>query len=387
MTNSKPKEGESTQNTNNTQQNLFNTGFAFADSSSISTDERPFYQPDEYYTLYSYPGTHMAKKVITFDERKFTTYPSSRGLFVAEIMLLYYCQQGKYPKPKSGYPGFWWFEYGIRDVGHALQSLEQRGFIRWGSKYSCLQDLKIDNLKEILREHGLPVAGNKAVLIDTIKSQVQEKDLYIPNYVPRYELTEIGQLELEQNGYVPYIHKHTHATVEGFPTNETFTVWDINKLFPDGNATDWRRIVGEIEKRRFGVDIATSNPNAPSIQKHTTVNSISQKEEMREYLDSMQETITKGINTPGDGFNEESMGLDFKKIGKDKEALAQFYIAIGKHYDATALYHHASILLRKYGLYADELSVIDSGLKVIPKNSRENLLQRRKKVMELMQKK
>ena len=175
--------------------------------------------------------------------------------------------------------------------------------------------------------------------------------------------------------------------MEGFPTNETFTVWDINKLFPDGNATDWRRIVGEIEKRRFGVDIATSKPNEPSIQKHTTVNSISQKEEMREYLDSMQETITKGINTPGDGFNEESMGLDFKKIGKDKEALAQFYIAIGKHYDATALYHHASILLRKYGLYADELSVIDSGLKVIPKNSRENLLQRRKKVMELMQKK
>ena len=47
-----------------------NSKDSFADSSSISPDERPYYQPDDYYTFYSYPGTEMATRVITFEERK-----------------------------------------------------------------------------------------------------------------------------------------------------------------------------------------------------------------------------------------------------------------------------------------------------------------------------
>ena len=104
-----------------------NTGFGrqiskaeYADSRSIADDEKPYYRSDEYYTTYSYPGTEMARKVITFEERKSTSYPSKRGLYVAEILLLEYCSYGEYPKPSGGYPGLWWFEYGIRDVGHAL---------------------------------------------------------------------------------------------------------------------------------------------------------------------------------------------------------------------------------------------------------------------------
>lgn len=43
---------------------------AYADSSSIAPDERPFYQPDEYYTFYSHPETDMGNRVVTFEERK-----------------------------------------------------------------------------------------------------------------------------------------------------------------------------------------------------------------------------------------------------------------------------------------------------------------------------
>ncbi len=127
-----------------------NSKDSFADSSSISPDERPYYQPDDYYTFYSYPGTEMATRVITFEERKKTAYPSARGLYVAEIMLLEYCSQGKYPKPKGGYPGLWWFKYGIRDVGHALESLKARGFLQWAPKAKSLGTLKVDELKQLL---------------------------------------------------------------------------------------------------------------------------------------------------------------------------------------------------------------------------------------------
>ena len=125
---------------------------AIADSQSIAEDERAYYQEDSYYTLYSYPGTPMAQKVITFEERKKISYPSVNGLYVAEILLLEYCSYGKYPKPKSGYPGMWWFGYGIRDVGHALESLEKRGYLRWSSKKNSLKGLKVDELKQIQKK-------------------------------------------------------------------------------------------------------------------------------------------------------------------------------------------------------------------------------------------
>lgn len=132
----------------------------------IPETEKPFYQPDGYYKDASYKGTDFEKKVIPFDDRKKISYPSKRGLYVAEILLLKYCSYGTYPKPKTGYPGFWWYEYGIRNVSAKLESLEQRGFIKMNQ------------------------TSNK------------------------YELTDLGSAELFDNGYVPYMHKSELKTIE-----------------------------------------------------------------------------------------------------------------------------------------------------------------------------
>lgn len=365
-----------------------NSPDSYVDSSTISDDERPFYQDDSYYTYYSCPGTIMATRVITFDERKGMTYPSARGLYVAEIMLLEYCSYGQYPKPSTGYPGFWWFKYGIRDVGHAMESLEKRGFIQWASKLMSLSGLKVDALKKILTEAGLPVAGKKIDLINRIKSEIPEQNLIIPDYTPKYELTQLGKTELEENGYVPYMHKHNHLTTEDGRFGETFTVWDINKLFPDGNASNWRQVVGKIEKKRFGVDMANALPNEMSPAMSTKTNTLSQRDGIRQYLAEKQGEINSGIKTKGDGFDEESQGLDYKIIGQDKEALVKFYIAIGKKFDAPALYREAAVLLRKYGMYEEELLVIDAGLRNVPSNNRhrEELLERKSRIQELIKK-
>ena len=155
----------------------------YADSSSIPDEEKQYYQPDEYYTYTTFPGTQYERKVVTFDERKAKSYPSKRGLYVAEILLLYYCSKGRYPNPKSGYPGFWWFEYGIRDIGGKLRELQSKGFI----------------------------------VIDASTG--------------KYVLTEIGKLELEENKYVPYVHRSKNKTIENSPFgNAEFNVWSINRL-------------------------------------------------------------------------------------------------------------------------------------------------------------
>lgn len=375
--------------TNVTSKIVSNSQNAYVDSSSISPDERPYYKPDDYYTYYSYPGTSMATRVIPFEERKRTTYPSARGLYVAEIMLLEYCDSGKYPKPNSGYPGFWWFKYGIRDVGHALESLEHRGFIRWASKYHSLQSLKLDELKAVLSNEGKSTSGKKADLIERIISEIPEDRLIIPNYVPKYELTDLGKIELEDNGYVPYMHNHTHLTTEDGTFGETFTVWDINKYFPDGNAKDWRHTVGIVEKKRFGVDMANAITPENKEDKYKEKDCSDQRDEMRAFLLSKQNEISRGIQSKGDGFEEESQGLDYKATGRDKEALVKFYISIGKRFDAPALYKETAKLLRKYGMYEEELSVLNTGIEIIKVEGRhrEELVKRRNKVEELIRKK
>ncbi len=373
-------------NTNNLSQS--DLQHLVADSSSISPDEKSYYQPDTYYTLYSYPGTSMAMRVITFEERKKITYPSSRGLYVGEIMLLHYCKDHQYPKPTNGYPGFWWFKYGIRDVGHALQSLEERGFIQWASKKKSLDNLKLDELKRILSEENITSSGKKADLIDRIISEIPDDKLIIPNYTPKYELTLLGEKELEENEYIPYMHNHSHLTTEDSRFGETFTVWDINRLFPDGNAKDWRKVVGNIEMKRFGVNMADVSPDnytEKTVRKKETTNA---RDEMRAFIATKQSEINQGIKSPGDGFTEESQGLDFKKVGKDKEALVKFYIAIGKRFNAPALYQEAAVILRKYKMYEEELSVIETGIQIVPRDNphRKELIERKNKVKELMKK-
>ena len=359
---------------------------SYADSSSVSKDERPYYHPDSYYTFYSYPNTIMSQRVITFEERKKSSYPSARGLYVAEIMLLEYCKSGKYPKPESGYPGFWWFKYGIRDVGHALESLEKRGFLKWSSKTKILHNLKIKQLKNILTSNKLSTSGNKSDLINRIIDNIPEQNLIIPNYMLKYELTDLGKEELFDNGYIPYMHNHRHATNEDNRFGETFNVWDINKLFSNGDAKSWPQIVGNIEEKRFGVNMANTISNGEPIECNKKIDISYQRDEIQKYLASNQQTIIDGIKTEGNGFVEESKGIDYKTIGKYKEALVMFYIAIGKHFDAPALYCETSNILRKYGMYKEELSVIEAGLNNISSDNRHRieLLERKKTVQELI---
>ena len=358
----------------------------YADSRSIAPDERQYYRPDDYYTTYSYPGTEMARKVITFDERKKTSYPSNRGLYVAEILLLEYCSYGKYPKPSGGYPGLWWFEYGLRDVGHALESLEKRGYLRWAPLDQCLSSLKVDELKQILDKAGLPTTGKKVDLVKRISVEIPREKIGLPDSAYKYELTDLGKEELRQNGYVPYMHKHPHKTTEDARFGEVFNVWSINKLFPDGDASDWRRVVGHVEEKLFGVDMATAvqDDNTQKTQTKEKQDYASERSAIRAYLTDQRDFIKKSIRTSGDGYVEESKGLDLVRIGKDKEALVQFYIAIGKKFDAPALYRETAVLLEKYEMYDEALNVIDKGLNTIPtaNRHRDELLKRKDRIQK-----
>lgn len=361
----KSTQGPSSDSLNTKGKPVKGNAMPWADSSTIAPDERKYYQSDEYYALVTHKDTPFERRVISFEDRKKCSFPTSNGLYVAEVLLLEYCSYGKYPKPSSGYPGFWWFEYGIRDVGHALESLEKRGFLQWGSLEQRLLVLKTDELKQLLAHEGLPTSGKKADLIARIITDIPAANQKLPETSKKYSLTPLGQTELLDNGYIPYMHKHPHKTTEDGQFGQEFNVWSINKLFSSGDAKNWRTIVGRIELKQFGVNLAEADSKEAAGSEITAA-------EMRKYLADNKDFITRSIRTKGDGYTEEMMGIDLKRIGKDKEALVQFYIAIGKKFDAPALYRETVVLLEKYELYDEALYVIDKGMKYVPANNRHH---------------
>lgn len=216
---------------------------------SIPDEEKKHYQPDSYYTDVTHAGTPFERKVITFEERKKTAIPSVRGLYPAEILLLDYCAKGTYPGPKNGYPGFWWFAYGIRDVGAALKTLESRGFVIFASPMASVKGLTITQLKELLVTSGQPVTGKKAELVERVMNSVSESDLIAAGVQPKYILTPLGQQELNENAYVPYMHSTPHKTTEDDRFGTQFNVWSINKLLGTGDKSNWRTVVEEQERK------------------------------------------------------------------------------------------------------------------------------------------
>lgn len=165
----------------------------------IQDSEKSFYRPDSYYTDIAHKGTQFEYRVIPFEERKSISYPSKRGLYVAEILLLEYCSYGTYPNPKNGYPGFWWFKYGIRNVGYHLKRLENNGYIQMNPESK------------------------------------------------KYYLTSIGELELGDNLYVPHMHKHKRTTTENTMFGPEFNVWSVNRAIGKGDCRNWKVIVEEQE--------------------------------------------------------------------------------------------------------------------------------------------
>lgn len=226
-----------------------NTSRAFCNiEPPIPESEKQYYRPDAYYTESSHPGTQFERKVITFEDRKKISYPSKNGLYVAEILLLEYVSYGTYPHPKNGYPGLWWFEYGIRNVGAMLESLEQRGYIKYGEAIDQLPRFTVSQLKEISAILKIEPKGNKPDIVGLILDNATPEQLNSAITDRKYKLTEKGQLELSDNLYVPYMHKSKKKTIECGIFGPEFNVWSINRIIGQGDTRDWRIIVAEQEK-------------------------------------------------------------------------------------------------------------------------------------------
>ena len=157
-------------------------------ASTIPESEKQYYQKDDYYSKVVFENSMFEKEVIPFEQRIKDSIPSATGLYVPEILMLHFCKS--FPNPKNGYPGYWWFKYGIRNVGALIDSLAERGYI-------------------------------------TIDLKTQ-----------KYKLTEKGEKEQEDNAYVYYMHAKS--------SDIRYTPWEMNKMLGYGDKSRYLEILSEI---------------------------------------------------------------------------------------------------------------------------------------------
>ena len=218
----------------------------------IPESEKQFYQPDEYYTDTDISGN----QVIPFEQRKGSGWKSKNGLYPAEILLLSYCSKGQYPGPAKGYPAFWWFEYGIRNVSYVLGTLADRGFIQFGSLAGSAGALTATQLKQLLKDAGASTTGKKEDLVERVKATVSDDALWAAGLRPKYQLTELGARELEENNGVVKTHKSPARTTSDSGYGPTLNVESIASQMADSPGMNWEEAanIRKQERENFFVE-------------------------------------------------------------------------------------------------------------------------------------
>ncbi len=161
-------------------------------------------------------------RVFSAEQYMKTAIPSQNGLYPQEILMLDYAES--YKTTGNTFQNFWKYNYYVTDPQKILDSLYNRGFIKYSDVQSTLRKLLVSDLKGLLEKIGEKTSGKKEELINRILEKYTLSDLEEVLPGRNYELTEKGENELKQNEYVPYLHKHKYVSV-----------WDMNIMLNANN--------------------------------------------------------------------------------------------------------------------------------------------------------
>ncbi|NBK96819.1 MAG: hypothetical protein EOM50_02145 [Erysipelotrichia bacterium] len=89
------------------------------------------------------------------------------------------------------------------------------------------------------------------------------------------------------------------------------------------------------------------------------------RDEFSLYLKSIQNEIICDAKNFEDGFEPEMRGIEFKKQKDYKNAIKYFEISMYLDFDAPALYDHLTKIYRRFGLFEEELRVLEKAIKVV----------------------
>ena len=105
------------------------------------------------------------------------------------------------------------------------QALEDE-FIEPASPLNAAKDLKVSDLKEILKEHNLKVSGKKDELIERLGENLTDEELKKYFKSKTYQISKKGLEFLSENSYILYIYSNSDISRVFYPS-------EIGKIFEE----------------------------------------------------------------------------------------------------------------------------------------------------------
>ena len=123
----------------------------------------------------------------------------------ANVNFLNWANGKTVPKSNDEYPRKMSYHYGISQPLKKHTQMISGGFLEEGKTTDSLKRLKVDELKEILSQHTLPVTGKKDILIQRIVENIPSSKLDID---PVYILSPKGREYVEKYAYYTNLDSH-----------------------------------------------------------------------------------------------------------------------------------------------------------------------------------
>ncbi len=239
-----------------------------------------------------------AEEVIPAEKRIKDAIASKHGLYPHEVLVLDYA--GSYYTEGNSFQGFWWYRYGVRDVDKCLRSLLDRGFLQVGNLQSAIEKETATVLKEELKKYGLKVSGKKDELVQRLMAEVSQEELNSRFTKRTYQLTELGKQELAEEGYVPYIHRHTL---------EDLDIWSLTKLIHEQPYMPYRDKIWGYLNRRSMEHFAAGNFGLYRNCRHHMYNFRMEEKKIRDALGMLSEVVFYDLSGLGNNYDPQYLDI------------------------------------------------------------------------------
>lgn len=102
---------------------------------------------------------------------------------------------------------YWTHEYNL-DYQKTLEKLFKCGYLTFSDYKFNMTQCKVDELKNVLKSHGLKVSGKKADLINRLIENLPEDELKELFSESCFMITDAGAAITQKNSHIMYFHRH-----------------------------------------------------------------------------------------------------------------------------------------------------------------------------------
>lgn len=126
----------------------------------------------------------------------------------AKTIFLYATSKSSPVKADSDYVKYLLYECGIREPARYHRQMIEEGYLQASTIEDMVTALKMDILKEILKQLGLPVSGKKAELVERIMNANNEEIIHEYCRIQTYAISEKGKQFLQDHDAYLMLHRN-----------------------------------------------------------------------------------------------------------------------------------------------------------------------------------